>query len=105
MSSTALLVSIFNLFNESLICVGSGIFGLGSILFQGNARQCIKYTSYMLLGTGTLWTLRNFRQKRTVNENHIVFITGCDSGLGLVFKYIKIIMIFFLYFMLLNMQL
>lgn len=69
--------------NESWVCVGSGIFGMASVLSSGNVRHIVQYTAYTAAGAGTMLALlTRFRTRRRVDRTNVVVVTGCDSGLG-----------------------
>lgn len=42
----------------------------------------IKYIGLAALAGGGIISLLNHKSTKTVNENDLVVITGCDSGLG-----------------------
>lgn len=76
------LSAAFQMCNQSLVCIGSGIFGLVSVLLSGSPKNYLRYVGYTTVGAVAIIGVLNRRQKRTVNEEHVVVVTGCDSGLG-----------------------
>lgn len=74
--------SLIRLITETVTCVGTGIFGLTYVLLEGNSYKISKFV--LLSGIGTAIGISFLRQKRQreVNERNVIFITGCDSGLG-----------------------
>lgn len=76
-------VSKFNgVLHESVVCLGTGIFGFTSTLFSGRPNVFYQFLLFSTLGTAAVITFLNFRDFKDVNENNIILISGCDSGLG-----------------------
>ncbi|XP_038116428.1 D-beta-hydroxybutyrate dehydrogenase, mitochondrial [Culex quinquefasciatus] len=72
------------LLTESLFLVGTGAFGMMSVLQRGSGADLVKYAGLMTVSTATLLLLLGSRERRKLRftERSIVFVTGCDSGLG-----------------------
>lgn len=68
--------------NESITCIGAGIFGLTSVLRNGNLRSVTKYVGFSAIGAGLFLRFIRKPAKKIVNPKQVVLITGCDSGLG-----------------------
>ncbi|EDS36085.1 estradiol 17-beta-dehydrogenase 2 [Culex quinquefasciatus] len=72
------------LLTESLFLVGTGAFGMMSVLQRGSGADLVKYAGLMTVSTATLLLLLGSRERRKLRftERSIVVVTGCDSGLG-----------------------
>ncbi|XP_065076402.1 D-beta-hydroxybutyrate dehydrogenase, mitochondrial [Ochlerotatus camptorhynchus] len=81
---TAAASFFLSLATEALFCVGSGVFGVMSILQRGGIGNLVKYVGLTTVTAGTLLLLleNRERRKRTYSERSVVIVTGCDSGLG-----------------------
>lgn len=77
-----MIIKLVQICNESLVCIGSGIFGLVSVLLSGGPKDYVRYVGYTTAGTIALFGILSRRQRRTVDSQHVVVVTGCDSGLG-----------------------
>lgn len=77
-----IFIEIFNIINESLICLGTGVFGFISVLVNGKTTQYLEYLGLSLVGAGFLIKFLSEKPKATVNYKNVILITGCDSGLG-----------------------
>jgi hypothetical protein len=72
--------------NESIFYVGTGIFGLAAVICRGSMRDMIKYVGITSLTIGSILFLIRERNLKQVGRRNVVFITGCDSGLGKIGK-------------------
>lgn len=68
--------------HELATCFGSGVLGMGYVLINGNTHNVLKYLTLSSIGAGFMYSLVQRNRKKTVNENNVILITGCDSGLG-----------------------
>lgn len=73
---------IFRLVAETATCFGTGFLGLGYILIQGNGGKIAKYVTLSSIGAGIVYTIIQRHRQKAVNEQNLIVITGCDSGLG-----------------------
>lgn len=76
------MCDIVRLVQETATCFGSGIFGLGYILKNGNGSKISKYLTFSTIGAGIMYAVIQRHRKKSVNEHNVILITGCDSGLG-----------------------
>lgn len=76
------MYTVIRLMHELATCFGSGVLGMGYVLFNGNANKIFKYLTFSSIGAGIMYSLVQRNRKKTVNENNVILITGCDSGLG-----------------------
>lgn len=67
---------------ELATCFGSGVLGMGYVLINGNVNKIFKYLTLSSIGAGIMYSLVQRNRKKAVNENNVILITGCDSGLG-----------------------
>lgn len=74
--------SLIQLITETATCIGTGIFGLTYILLEGDSYKITKYVLLTGIGTAIAISLIKEKRQRKVNEQNVIFITGCDSGLG-----------------------
>ena len=70
------------IFNESIFYVGTGIFGLAAVICRGSMKDLIKYVGITTITAGTILLFLREKSMKQVGRKNVVFITGCDSGLG-----------------------
>lgn len=75
--------NIFEFFNEIFIAVGAGVAGFGVLLVSGLGSHQFIFT-LIVISLAVLVLLYVFRCPGQIkpSNNKIVFISGCDSGLG-----------------------
>jgi protein-S-isoprenylcysteine O-methyltransferase Ste14 len=76
------LEEVFELINESLVCLGSGVFGVFNMITRGSLPEVLTYAGITTATAALILYYINARELRKVDANKIVLITGCDSGLG-----------------------
>jgi short chain dehydrogenase len=72
----------FELLNESLVYLGTGIFGLFNVTTRGNLQDIMMYAGITTAAATVILCYVNAREQRKIDANKVVLITGCDSGLG-----------------------
>lgn len=77
-----MLLPLLRWANESVTFFGAGLCGFTSVLVQRSPRNLIKYVGLSTIGAGLFVSIIRQKTKRAVSPKSVVFITGCDSGLG-----------------------
>lgn len=79
-------LTIFEILNEAYTAVGAGLFGMAKLLVDGFDTNNFLRTAVMIGLTGSclLYVLHN-TEKITPTSKNVIFISGCDSGLGFSF--------------------
>lgn len=73
----------FELLNELAIAIGSGIVGLSVLMVHGITTYHICRTAFITsITVGSLIYIFSASEKYTPSKRKVVFISGCDSGLG-----------------------
>ncbi|XP_055601460.1 D-beta-hydroxybutyrate dehydrogenase, mitochondrial [Uranotaenia lowii] len=80
------LIPCSNLLGEGFVYLGTGAFGAMAVLQRCGLGDIIKYVGLTTAAAATLGILlsntASERRKRNFSRRSVVFITGCDSGLG-----------------------
>lgn len=77
------LYTIFEIINEMYTAIGAGALGILILLNHGfNTHQTVKTFSVSLLTIGSFVYVCRQTEKLKSSKKKVVFITGCDSGLG-----------------------
>lgn len=78
-----LSLRIFEFFNELLVAVGAGVAGIAVIFVNGfNSNNMIKTLFVTTITSICLIYAFQSSEQIKPNRDKIIFITGCDSGLG-----------------------
>ncbi|XP_044745475.1 retinol dehydrogenase 7-like [Coccinella septempunctata] len=79
-------LTAFEILNEAYTAVGAGLFGMAKLLVDGFDTSNFFRTAAMIGLTGSclMYALHN-TEKLTPSSKNVIFITGCDSGLGFSF--------------------
>lgn len=79
-------LTAFEILNEAYTAVGAGFFGMAKLLVDGFDTSNFLRTAVMvgLTRSCLIYVLRN-TERVTPSPKNVIFITGCDSGLGFSF--------------------
>lgn len=78
-------LTLFEVMNEIYIAVGAGVVGMAVLIHHGyKTNQLVRTLSVVSISLGSLIYVFNTSspEKRKATNKQIVFISGCDSGLG-----------------------
>lgn len=80
------LLASFEIVNELYTAVAAGVIGMVVLFKHGfESHQSVKTLSVITLSVLSLVYICQETQKIKINKKNVIFITGCDSGIGYSF--------------------